>query len=142
MLSADYTEEDLKRLTEEARTLWEYDFISTPKRIQRRKNVVSKKVPLRAIYRMAVDDWASSKFHCYKFPFSNGGYTYIIGLAEGWEITAEDRKFIEKDMVLVASNRKTLLILPDLSRRWWESTWFNATSLLVGVLGLLFGLFK
>lgn len=142
MLSKGYTEEDLKRLTNEARTLWEYDFVSTPKRIRRRQNVIGKKIPLRAIYRMAVDDWASSKFHCYHFPFSNGNYTYILGMAEGWEIAAEDREYIEKDMVLVASNRRTFLILPELARRWWESTWFNAASLLIGVLGLLFGLLK
>ena len=142
MLSRGYTEEDLKRLTNEARTIWEYDFVSNPKRIRRRKNVVGKKFPLRAIYRMAVDDWVSSEFHCYNFPFSSGNYTYILGMADGWEIAAEDREYIEKDMVLVASNRKTFLILPELDRRWWESTWFNVVSLALGVFGLLFGFIK
>ena len=142
MLTQGYSNSDLEHLTTKARTLWEYDLNSTPKKIKRRANVIADHVPLQAIYRMVVEDWAKSEFNCYHFPFSNSSFARVLGLGEGWEIPVEDRKYIEKDMVLFASDGRTILILPEQNRRWWETTWFNVTSLALGVLGLLFGFIK
>jgi hypothetical protein len=142
MLAHGYSNIDLEHLTTKARTLWEYDLTSTPKKIKRRANVITDNVPLQAIYRMVVEDWAKLEFNCYKFPFSNNSFSRVLGLSEGWDIPIADRKYIEKDMVLFASDERTILILPEQDRRWWETTWFNATSLVLGMLGLLFGLMK
>ena len=142
MLTEGYSNSDLEHLTTKARTLWEYDLNSTPKKIKRRANVISYSVPLRAIYRMVVEDWTKAEFNCYHFPFSNSSFSRVLGLSEGWDIPVEDRKHIEKDMVLFASDGRTILILPEQNRRWWETTWFNVTSFALGVLGLLFGFIK
>jgi len=142
MLNESYSTADLESLTEKALTMWEYDFESMPKRIKRRSNVVGDKLPLRAIYRMAVNDWAKSEYNCFHFPFSNNGFSQVLGMSDGWDISVDDRKFIEKDMVLFASDHRTILISTESPVRWWETTWFNAASLFIGVLGLTFGIFK
>ena len=72
----------------------------------------------------------------------NRNFARVLGLSEGWEIQVDDRRFIEKDMVLFASDGRTILLLPEPPRRWWETTWFNFTSLLLGILGLAFGFLK
>jgi hypothetical protein len=142
MLNEGYSANDLESLTDKAQTMWEYDFESTPKRIKRRSNVVGDKLPLRAIYRMVVNDWTKSEYNCFQFPFSNNSFSQVLGMNEDWDISVEDRKFIEKDMVLFASDHRTILISTEIPVRWWETTWFNVASLLLGVLGLLFGVFK
>jgi hypothetical protein len=142
MLTQGYSNSDLEHLTTKARTLWEYDLSSTPKKIKRRANVIADRVPLQAIYRMVVEDWAKTEFNCYHFPFSNSSFARVFGLGEGWDIPIGDRQYIEKDMVLFASDGRTILILPEQDRRWWETTWFNVTSLALGFLGLLFGFVK
>lgn len=142
MLTQSYSDIDLEHLTTKARTIWEYDLKSTPQEIKRRANVIPDHVPLQAIYRMVVQDWAKAEFQRYHFPFSNNSFARVLGLGEGWNIPVEDRKYIEKDMVLFASDGRTILILPEQDRRWWETTWFNITSLAVGVVGLLFGFIK
>jgi hypothetical protein len=78
----------------------------------------------------------------FHFPFSNNSFSQVLGMNEDWDISVEDRKFIEKDMVLFASDHRTILISTEIPVRWWETTWFNVASLLLGVLGLLFGIFK
>ncbi|AXS80950.1 hypothetical protein [Dechloromonas sp. HYN0024] len=140
MLNQSYSNTDLENLTAKARTLWEYDFNSTPKKIKHRANAVADSVPLRAIYRMVVEDWTKAEFNCYHIPFSDGSFSLVLGLREGWDIPVEDRRFIENDMVLFAPDGRTILILPEMDRRWWETTWFNLTSWTFGALGLLFGL--
>lgn len=142
MLTSGYSESDLEQLTAKARTLWEYDLNSKPKRIKRRTNVISDHIPLQAIYRMVAQDWAKSEFNRYSFPFSTSSFARVLGLGEGWDIQVADREFIEKDMVLFAADGRTILILPEQDRRWWETTWFNVVSLALGILGLLFGLIK
>ena len=142
MLTQSYSNTDLEQLTTKARSLWEYDFTSTPKKIKRRANVIADDVPLQAIYRMVVEDWAKTEFNRYDFPFSSNSFARVLGLGEGWDIPVEDRKFIEKDMVLFASDGRTILILPEKERRWWETTWFNLTSWFFGAVGLIFGFFK
>lgn len=142
MLTQGYSSNDLEHLTNKARTLWEFDFHSTPKKIKRRANVVTDRVPLLAIYRMVVEDWAKAEFNCYSFPFSNSSFSRVYGLSENWDIPIDDRKYIEKDMVLFGSDGRTILILPESKRRWWETTWFNLTSLALGLVGLLFGFIK
>lgn len=142
MLTQGYSNSDLEYLTTKARTLWEYDLNLTPKKIKRRANVIADHVPLQAIYRMVVEDWVKPEFNCYHFPFSSSSFSRVLGMGEGWDIPVEDRKYIEKDMVLFASDGYTILILPEQNHRWWETTWFNVTSLALGTLGLLFGLIK
>ena len=142
MLNEGYSATDLESLTDKALTMWEYDFESTPKRIKRRSNVVDDKLPLRAIYRMAVNDWTKSEYNCFHFPFSNNSFSQVLGMNDGWDISVEDRKFIENDMVLFASDHRTILISTQSPGRWWETTWFNVASLFLGVFGLIFGIFK
>ena len=89
-----YSEADLESLKDKARTLWEYDFESEPKRILRKPNVINDKVPMRALYRMVVEDW-HAKHSNFKFPFASGNYRDILGLNDGWDIPIQDRKFIE-----------------------------------------------
>ena len=139
MLHAKYSDTDLQSLTDKARTLWEYDFGSSPKKIKRRQNVIEDKVPLRTIYRMVVHDWHESDKNCYHFPFSSNSFSGVLGMNEGWDIPVVDRKYIERDMVLFASDHRTILISTEDPKRWWESTWFNILSLFIGVLGLLSG---
>jgi len=136
-----YSEADIEDLTKKARTLWEYDFQSEPKRILRKPNVVTDTVPLRAIYRMAVEDW-KDKHNNYYFPFANGNYKNIIGLRKGWDIPLNDRKFIEKDMMLMAADKTNVLILPEKPREWWETTWFNILSIFMGVTGIAVSIFS
>lgn len=135
-----YTENDLKRLTIKARELWEYDLKSAPMRIRRKKSFDHSKIPLRAIYRMVKEDWASEKYNRYPFPFSNGNYRNILSIDDKWEITEQDREHIETDMVLVAPDGDKFLIIPDKKRRWWETTWFNLFSIAIGIVGLVVGL--
>jgi hypothetical protein len=112
MLTQGYSDADLEQLTSKARTLWEYDFHSSPKKIKRRANVVSAQVPLQAIYRMVVEDWSKAEFNCYHFPFSISSFARVFGLGERWDIPIDDRRYVEKDMVLFPSDGRTILILP------------------------------
>lgn len=142
MLQQSYTTGDLEYLTTKARTLWEYDFTSTPKTIKRRANLNTDHIPLRAIYRMVIEDWSKPEFNCYHFPFITGNFSLVLGLAEGWNITFEDRKYIEKDMVLFAADGRNILLSPKQAGRWWEATWFNLVSLALGAFGLIAGFIK
>jgi len=136
-----YSNDDLEALTHKARTLWEYDFKSEPKLIKRKPNVISDKLPLRAIYRMVVEDW-QSKHSNYIYPFANGNYKNIFGLNEGWNIPVQDREFIEKDMMLMAADKIQVLILPERKRDWWETNWFHVLSLGVGVIGIALSVYS
>jgi len=137
MFLQSYCNSDLEQLTDKARTLWEYDFDSTPKRIKRRTNVIKETIPLQAIYRMVKEDWLNTDFSRYNFPFQSSNFSSVLGLSNDWHISVNDRKFIEKDMILFASNGREILILPEKKLRWWETTWFNITSWTFGALGLI-----
>lgn len=139
MLHQSYSEHDLKRLTLEARKSWGYDLDASPKTINRINGSSREKVPIQAIYRMVAEDWSKDQFNRFHFPFANSNFARVLGLAEGWDIPVQDRKFLEKDFVLFASDGRTILVLPEKERRWWESTWFNVTSIGIGLLGLLSG---
>lgn len=134
-----YSEKDIIELVELAKTLWNIDYES--KQIKRKPNVIGKTVPVKAIYRMVKKDRAENeKSRCFDFPFTNSNFTGVLGLAEGWNISVHDRKYLEKDMVLFADDKKTILILPE-NRDWWESTWFNLLSIFIGVIGLAVGIY-
>lgn len=135
MFKKGYSNHDLLVLTEKARTLWEYDFSTTPKKIKRRRNVVKDSVPLQAIYRMVVEDWASGEFIRLEFPFVTSNFAKVLGMSEKWDIPFEDRKFIEKDFVLFASDGKTILIAPNAAKRWWETARFNIIQLFFAIVG-------
>ena len=138
MLKQSYSEKDLEELTETAKTMWEIDLNS--KRIKRKKNVIDKKVPLQAIYRMTKEEWATNaNAQKFRFPFINSNFHRILGFIEGWSISVEDRNFIEKDMYLFSDNGYTILIDVNI-KRFWETTWFNILSISVGVVGLIFGI--
>ncbi len=137
MLTEKYSNNDLVELTTLARTLWEYDTHTSPKRIKRRQNVLPKNVPLQAICRMVKEDCLrNDELNKLIFPFVESNFHRVLGLSEGWVIGPEDRKFIEKDMVLFDSNGYDILILPVVSR-WWESSWFNFLSISLGLVGLV-----
>ena len=139
MLNKSYSNQDLAELTELARTLWEFDVAK--KKIKRRPNVIRKKVPVQAIYRMTKEAWLkdSNIRGSSSFPFVESNFTRVLGLAEGWNISIEDRKYLENDMVLFANDGKSVLISP-VSKRWWETTWFNLTSIIIGIAGLIVGI--
>ncbi len=137
-MKQSYSKKDLLELTELAKTLWEIDYAT--KTIKRKSNVLHKTVPVKAIYRMVKQDrFENKKSRCFDFPFTSSNFTGVLGLAEGWNISVKDRKYLEKDIVLFADDKKTILILPE-NRDWWESTWFNILSILIGILGVIFGL--
>ena len=138
MFKQSYSNKDLKELTKTARTLWEIDLEN--KIIKKKLNTINKKIPLQAIYRMVVDDWASNKNNAqgYYYPFVSSGFRKIIGFDNGWTISVEDREFIEKDMYLFDEDGKTILIDVNV-KQFWETKWFNALSLTVGLIGLIIG---
>ncbi len=136
-MKQSYSETDLLELVDLASTLWEIDYAS--KLIKRKRNVVDKLVPVKAIYRMVKKDMAKNEeSQNYRFPFTDSNFTGVLGLAEGWSISVADRKYLEKDMVLFADDKKTILILPE-NRKWWESTWFHLLSISIGVIGVIVG---
>jgi hypothetical protein len=138
IMKESYSEKDTDELMELATSMWETDYES--KKIKRKSNVLSKKIPVIALYRMVRQERRINESkRGFDKPFVNSSFTGVLGLSEGWNISVEDRKYLEKDLVLFASDKKTILILPE-NRAWWESTWFNAISFLVGIVGLLVGL--
>ena len=139
MFKQSYSEKDLIELTNTARTIWEIDLQN--KIIKRKLNVIDKKLPLQAIYRMVVDDWASNKNNEQNFepPFVSSSFRKIIGFKKGWHISVEDRKFIEKDMYLFADDSRTILIDINI-KRFWETSEFHIFSIFVGISGLIIGL--
>jgi len=113
-----YSDEDLSELTELAKTLWKIEY--STKTIKRKPNVINKTVPVMAIYRMVREDRRmNEESRPYDFPFIGSNFTGVLGLAEGWNISVKDRKYLEKDIVLFADDKKTILILPE-NRDWWE----------------------
>ena len=139
MLNKSYSNQDLAELTDTARTLWEFDVAK--KLIKHRPNVIRKKVPVQAIYRMTKEAWLKDRslMGSSSFPFVESNFSRVLGLAEGWNISVEDRKYLENDMVLFANDGKSVLISP-VSKRWWETTWFNLTSIGIGFAGLIIGI--
>ena len=137
MLNKSYSNQDLIELTDLARTLWELDVAT--KLIKRRPNVINKKVPIKAIYRMTKEAWRNN-LSGYSFPFVESNFTNVLGLAEDWNIPIKDRKYLENDMVLFASDQKSVLISP-ITKNWWETTWFNLISILIGIAGLIIGIY-
>jgi len=136
-MKQSYSESDKIELTELAKTLWDIDYES--KTIKRKVNVVNKSVPVIAIYRMVRKDRAENEAsRRFNHPFTNSNFKGVLGLAEGWNISVKDRKYLEKDMVLFADDKETILVLPE-NRTWWESTWFNLLSLSIGFIGLIIG---
>ncbi len=137
-MKESYSEKDTAELMELAISMWETDYKS--KIIKRKPNVLSRKIPVNALYRMVCQERRINKSkRPFDHPFVQSSFKGVLGLSEGWNISVEDRKYLEKDLVLFASNKKTILILPE-NRAWWETTWFNAISFLVGIIGLLVGL--
>ena len=137
-MKQSYSDKDMLELVELAKTLWEIDYAS--KCIRRKPNVVGKTVPVKAIYRMIkTDRRENEESRKFDFPFTDSNFTGVLGLAEGWNISVADRKYLEKDMVLFADDKKTILILPE-NRRWWESTWFNLLSISLGIVGVVVGI--
>lgn len=138
MLNKSYSNQDLEELTDIARTLWEFDIAK--KFIKRRPNVIHKKVPVQAIYRMTKEAWLKdTKLRGgARFPFVESNFSRVLGLAEGWNISVEDRKYLENDMVLFSNDGKSVLISP-VNKKWWESTWFNLSSISIGIAGLIVG---
>ena len=132
-MKESYSNKDLEELTELAKTLWEIDYPS--KTIKRKPNVIGKTVPVKAIYRMVKQDMDL----VLDFPFTQSSFTGVLGLAEGWNISVKDRKYLEKDTVLFADDKKTIIVLPE-NKKWWETTWFNLLSISLGIGGFLFGL--
>jgi len=125
-------------LTELAKTLWEIDYAQ--KIIRRKQNVINKTIPIKAIYRMVKEDRRKNeKSRPFDFPFTSSNFTGVLGLAEGWNISVKDRKYLEKDMVLFAEDSKTILILPE-NKSWWETTWFSLLSLSLGIAGVIVGI--
>ena len=97
-------------------------------------------MPVKAIYRMVKEDRRiNESSRSFDIPFAPSNFTGVLGLAEGWHISVKDRKYQEKDMVLFAEDKKTILVLPE-NKRWWETTWFNLLSITVGIAGLIIGL--
>ena len=139
MLKQSYSNKDLKDLTLKARTLWEIDLET--KTIKKKMNTIDVKVPLQAIYRMVVEDWNSNKNNAsaYHYPFISSSFSKIIGLDNGWSINIDDRKFIENDMYLFDEDGRTILIDINI-KQFWETKWFNALSLTVGLVGLAIGI--
>ena len=132
-MKESYSNKDLEELTELAKTLWEIDYLN--KKIKRKPNVIGKTVPVKAIYRMVKQDMDL----VLDFPFTQSSFTGVLGLAEGWNISVKDRKYLEKDTVLFADDKKTIIVLPE-NKKWWETTWFNLLSISLGIGGFLFGL--
>jgi hypothetical protein len=133
-----YSEKDTDELMDLTVSMWETDYES--KRIKRKANVVPKKVPVIALYRMVRRERANDESkRPYDHPFVQSNFKGVLGLSEGWHISVEDRKYLEKDLVLFADDKKNILILPE-DRAWWESTWFNLLSITVGIVGLTVGL--
>lgn len=136
-MKQSYSDRDLEELTELAKTLWEIDYPN--KKIKRKPNVIGKKVPIRAIYRMVrkdrLENESSRRYH---FPFTKSNFTGVLGLAKDWNISVNDRKYLEKDMVLFAEDQKTIIVLPE-NKRWWETSWFHLLSIAVGFTGSIIG---
>jgi len=136
-MKQSYSEKDKLELTALANTLWDIDYES--KTIKRKPNVVNKSVPVIAIYRMVRKDRAENEVsRRFDSPFTGSNFKGVLGLSEGWNISVDDRKYLEKDMVLFSDDKETILVLPE-NRGWWESSWFNFLSLLIGVVGLIIG---
>lgn len=134
-----YSEKDLLELDEIAKTIWDIDY--SAKRIKRKPNASSKTVPVKSLYRMVKKDRRENESsRCFDFPFTNSNFAGVLGLAENWHISVEDRQYLERDMVLFADDQKTILILPE-DRKWWDSTWFTLFSISIGIAGLLVGFF-
>ena len=137
-MKESYSEKDTDELMDLATSMWETDYES--KRIKRKPNVLPKKIPVIALYRMVRRERAINESkRPFDHPFVESDFKGVLGLSEGWNISVEDRKYLEKDLVLFASDKKTILVLPE-NRGWWESTWFNLLSISVGIIGLLVGL--
>jgi len=134
-----YSKQDKEELVELAMSMWETDYEN--KKIRRKKNVLPTKVPVIALYFMVLRERRIdiSKRN-YSHPFVTSNFPKVLGLSEGWNISHKDRKYLEKDVILFAEDKKTILIQPD-SRKWWESTWFNLLSLGVGLAGLVLAVF-
>lgn len=136
MLNQTYSNKDLEELTGLARTLWEINV--SQKVIQRRPNVIKKNVPVQALYRMVKEAWNSNKNNeaASPFPFIPSEFSRVIGFSDGWSISVNDRKYLDGDMILFASDGHTILISPT-NQKWWESGWFNGLSLIIGASGLI-----
>ena len=74
----------------------------------------------------------------YHFPFTKSNFKGVLGLAEGWKISVNDRKYLEKDIVLFADDQETIIVLPE-NKRWWETSWFQLLSIAVGFTGSVIG---
>ena len=137
-MKESYSDKDTDELMDLTKSIWETDYES--KRIRRKLNVLPKKVPIIALYRMVRRERANDESRRpYDHPFRTSKFKGVLGLNGGWHISVEDRKYLEKDLVLFADDQETILILPE-NREWWESTWFNLLSISVGLIGLVVGL--
>ena len=134
-----YSNRDLAELTDKARTLWEFDVAKSL--IKRRPNASRSTVPVQAIYRMAKECWKKDdELRKHRFPFAESNFGRVLALAEGWNISVEDRKWLENDMVLFANDGRSVLVSP-IDKRWWETTWFNVVSIVIGIAGLAIGIY-
>ena len=139
-MKESYSKKDTDELMELTTSMWATDY--ELKRIKRKPNVLPKKVPVIALYRMVRNERANDESkRPFDHPFVPSNFKGVLGLNDGWHISVEDRKYLEKDLVLFADDKKTILILPE-NRKWWESTWFNLLSISVGIIGLVVGLFS
>ena len=128
---------DTDEILELTDSLWDIDYSS--KKIKRKPNVVSTKIPIISLYRLARRQRANDESkRKYDHPFTTSGFKGVLGLSEGWHISPKDRKYLEKDLVLFAEDQKTPLIVPE-NKRWWETSWFNVLSITLGIIGSIFG---
>lgn len=129
-----YSINDKEDLTAIAKSMWETDYEN--KKIKRKPNVISKKIPVISLYRMVREErHLDESKRPFNFPFVSSEFKGVLGLSEGWHISAEDRKYLEKDLVLFDSDKKTILILPE-KRSWWDSSWFNILAIVFGTVGV------
>lgn len=136
-LAAELTDEDLQTLTLQAHEDWQ---VNLNERTITRKVSSSRKTRIQALYRMIKEVWArSSDAQKFSFPFSQNSFRGVIGLNKDWQIPLSDRKFLEDDMILFASDERTILVFPIHNKKWWETHWFNGISLFIGILGIVLG---